>query len=839
MKRIMLTDNWRMREEPITRGPAEAALVAAQGEGWYENISLPVDARMPLIEHGVIGDPVLADYYKDSAWVEDRSWWFGRDIDGSMIDGECDIAELVLGGLDCHADIFLNGIHLGHHESSFYPFRMDVKKYLHPGVNKLLVRLTTGLEYVNAQMLAEAAGVLGTDMQGARGDKRRIYLRKAQYCYGWDWCERAGSCAIAGDAYIECSTYAAIRAVSVQTVCIEGGNARLRAVVETEGIDFIRSGDYDVRVELSMAGKMCAAAEKKDLILLSGQNYAELDILLPDAQLWWPNGMGGQPLYDVGVTATVRGRTIECPAFKCGVRTVELCTDREDEHNRKFTLRVNGIDIFCKGADWIPADLVYARVTPEKYARLIGEAKEANFNMLRIWGGGIYEPDCFYEECDKNGILIWQDMMFSCALYPDHLDSFTRLVEKEFDYQTRRLRNHACLALFCGNNEDHWLYGIEGSSSRPALMEYERQLGMKVANITLPRVMRLNCPHIPFWNSSPYGGDEPNADNVGDVHHWHACMMNEDMEKRVTPEEYDRADGRFVSEYGYIGPCDLKTIEQYFDGREIDRGSEIWNIHNNTFEKKTVNYGIKKHYTDRELDLREYLLYAGMTQALMYGYSLEALRYRASCSGALFWMYNDCWGEVGWTVIDYYLRRKPSFYAAKRAFEPLKLIIRAKNGRAEVVGINESNEDTTLDLEYGFIGLDGLFGIKENKPVTLPCRSRGVMCEFPAAGQDVTRGMFYARPDRADIRPATLRILPMRELILPAPRFAAEFSDDGKDLRILIQAQTYIHGLHFYCGELLPSDSYFDMLPGERREVIIKGGAGARPEIKTVLPGQL
>ena len=819
MSRICLNEGWNLLEAPLHYGKEMAGYILSRQDGWYKGINLPADVHMPLIDAGVIKDPVLADYHVDCRWVERRSWWFMKKI---QIDTMYPVMELVIESLDVHADIFFNGVYLGHHASAHYPFRQDISEYAAKH-NTLLVRLTSGLEHVSDADLSEIDFAVCTEANNGcpeRGDMRRAFVRKPTYAYGWDWCPRIGTVAIAKNAYIDCCESAAIRWVTLETVQI-GVTARLRAELEIELFDILATADADVTLSISMDGRRAANANATGALLRSGINYLTFDVDVDHARLWWPNGMGSQPLYDVNASVCCRGHQCDYPAFQYGIRKITLDTSKVSALDRKFEIQVNGVPVFCKGANWIPADSIYARVSEDKYEALILEAKEANFNMLRIWGGGLYERDAFYDACDKAGIMVWQDMMFGCATYPDHIDSFYDLVGRELDYQTKRLRNRACIALFCGNNENHWIYvGMK--------FKREKQYGLKISNTLMPQTMRQNCPWIPYWNSSPYGGDEPNSSHIGDTHHWFECMMNPDMAMRIEPKAYDQVTSRFVTEYGYPGPCALESIQTYFDGRTVERYGKIWNLHNNTFEKLTVDAGIKKHYTDCELSLEDYLLYAGMVQSLMLNYSLESMRFKEFCGGGLFWMFNDCWGEVGWTIIDYYMRRKISFYGVKRAFRPVKLILRdTDDGRAAVVACNDTAEDLTCDLRYGYIGFDGRNDDSQTTHITLPAHSRNPILTFNKGSHDASSGVWYAFPVHPDIQPAILRCPDIRRLKLPPQKASLTMKDKGSDLLITVKAETFCHYVYLNTPpDVRLSDNYFDLLPGESREIIVKGQAG-------------
>ena len=465
-------------------------------------------------------------------------------------------------------------------------------------------------------------------------------------------------------------------------------------------------------------------------------------------------------------------------------------------------------------------------MTEERYRALVRDAADANFNMLRVWGGGLYESEAFYRACDEEGILVWQDFAFACAPYPDHLDSFRIEVEREADYQTRRLRRHASLALWSGNNENLW-----------GMLDWwhdKTRGGAILYNYTLPDVVRRNSPEIPYWNGSPYGGAEPNAEAVGDRHHWGDCMMNADMAKRITPEEYDKCQSLFLSEFGYVGVCPKETVLTYLDGAPADRQGEVWQHHNNVFEKNTVEAGIRKHYADTDgMTLDQYLLYSGLCQGLMYQHALDSARYRPNCHGALFWMFADCWGEVGWTITDYYLRRKISWYFVRRAFAPVRLILRADEDSVRVVVANDTPQDQTLDVEMGYMSLDGTVQELRMRRIVAPALSRTEAGRVHRADRDPLAGLWIARvPDHPEIPAGIFRAVDFRQLRGADPGLEFEIRSAGGNAHMLsVTASGYAHAVHAVLPEgASAEDDYFDLLPGERREIAIRACAGWNPE---------
>jgi len=837
--KLNINDNWKLlyRELDVT---TDNLAEIESATDCISPISLPCDVRMPLIRHHIIKDPVVADYCFESEWVEDKSWWFINEFTLSAQDMNANGIRLVLESLDLCADIFMNGKHIGTHQSCHYPFEAEVLNCVTEGFNRLTICLTAGHEKVTAEQAQKMNKYVCTEKsanRGDRGDSRRVFLRKPQYVYGWDWAPRVVSIGIMKNAYLNINNVFAVQSVHPVTLEINPNNARMRFDVEIENFTAISTSDAKVQLNVRYKNESILTLSK-EIFAQPGTNFVRFDAVIENPLLWWPNGAGAQPLYTIHTTVISNEIEYTGKPVQMGIRTIALNTEKIDGNRRTFSLQVNGKDIFCKGANWIPADSIYARITPEKYETLVKEARECNFNMLRVWGGGIYETDLFYELCDKYGILVWQDFMFACALYPDDTEVFKRDVEKEIDYQTRRLRHHPCLALWCGNNEIQYLFSNDVESN------YKKgvSMGMDIFNKLMPKVVRANCPEIPYWRSSPFGGKTPNAGEIGNQHFWNDCTMNPDMNKRITPEAYDKVTSAFVSEYGYVGPCSEATIRKYHGGHEIARNSDIWNLHNNTFEKETVAAGVRKHYIEPDtLALPDYLKYARLVQGLMYAYSLEAIRFYEHSNGSLFWMYNDAWGEVGWSIIDYYLDRKPSYYYVKRAFAPVKFILRPSAGGKEifVLGVNDTSNMVDVTVEYGYAGFNGVYDTA-GKSIALPPFSKGIVFSFDMPSQDLRQGVIFARANNAapmEIPLAIMRAVDYRDYASHTCAINIEkIETNGCDYNITVKSTGYCHAVHFEPALRL-NDAYFDMLPGETRTVTAYGAAGnIKPEAIRALP---
>jgi len=822
---INLNNTWKLRPEAMWVDHNLAPQVLRKTDGWMIT-SLPCDVHVPLIQNGIIPEPLEGDNFQHCRWVEEMSWWFMKPFDIEEDFTAYDRVILEIEGLEAEADILLNGILIGHQRGPFYPFEKNVKDWLVKGSNILVVRLTTGLEHFSEENIAaykRGDSFWGLkDLKGDISEGRRAFIRRPQYVTVWDHVPRLATCGIMGSCILDFKKNVSIRSVYPFTKSISGSTAQVGISVEVENPNPYATIDADVRVDLIVEGSTIITFHQ-NLLLVSGRNFVQFDAALENAHLWWPNGMGEQHLYQVKACADAEGMHVEAKEVVFGVRTVRINMDKLSEGGRLFALEVNGVRTFCKGGDWVPADSIYSRVSPQKYETLLREAANANFTMLRIWGGGIYEADLFYELCDRLGILLWHDFMFSCVVYPDDQEWFRQEVTNEIEYQVKRLRSHASLALWCGNNESTWFFKVKWLD--PNKVPYLG--GDAIFNYLIPNIIHYACPQISYWTCSPYGGADPNSGEYGDKHVWREWFMNENVNTRISLEEFDKVHARFVSEYGYVGPTCHESLEQYHGSQPVEIGSPIWKMHTNFFEKDTTLPAIRKHYTEKpDLALEEYLLYGGLCQGVAHGYSLDSMRFDQNCWGSLIWDYNDSWGEQGWSLIDYYTRRKITYYFVKRAFAPIHLILREKDGLIYVMGVNDTPIEHSFDVSYGYLAFDGsLTDLKECTVVLAPF-SRTILFEFPKGSNDLTRGCIALIPEagQGNVLPAVFRAKDMRELQLPQANLSINWIQKDADGFVFdVKADAFAHAVHFNLGSgVRLSDEYFELLPGETRRVKVE-----------------
>ena len=839
MQTMDLNGSWDVKDAPLTReGEKGRRAVARQRAGWIK-ARVPGEIHLDLVRAGRMPEPLVSTHARDACrWPEERSWWYRTSfrVTNAFLTHECQ--ELIFDGLDLNAQIFLNGRLIGEAANAFVPARFDVRHRLVSGRNELMVRLTVGSE-----LASDSEGPsFCHDIYANRNFPERRWLRKPQFTYGWDWVDALPNIGIWRGVRLEGRSQTVLHDLRLDTRR-HGKRVFLDMAAVLENLHPWSERACALHVTIKPPrGK--AITYRKTFALLPGRTPITAWIEIPDPQWWWPNGMGAQPLYHVTARIRAAGAICDRREFDIGLRTVEIDRTPLKAGGSRFCIRVNGQDVFCKGANWIPGDAIIARMDGADYEHLVDDARKANINMLRIWGGGIYEDPAFYEACDRAGVLIWQDFMFACSLYPDHDAAFQAAVRAEAEAVVTLLRHHPCIALWSGNNENTWGFCDWWNKDKNGFEPDIAVGGAVVYNQILPDVCRLLDPARPYWPSSPAGGPRPNSEADGDCHWWQPCTMNQDVNRRIRHEVFDECRARFVSEYGVIGPCHLDSIKQYLKPDERTPDTLAWRIHTNTFEKETLPAAIRRHYAEPEgLSVRDYILYGQMFQAEMYGHSIEALRFRKhdardDCQGALIWMYTDCWGETGWTLIDYHRRRKASYYAFKRACTPLKAIVRRRGRELVVRVVNDTLEQYAVHLNCGWMHVSGTETKMKTKPFRMGANAmREVAREsIPARSVMDPREWIYVAylSGDNDIEPAPSiwLLTPHRELRQTKPDLAVSV----KGHAITVTSPVYCHGVHVDDkGREVLSDNYFDLLPGVPHTVQrMDGGDPRKLRFRTV-----
>ena len=640
-------------------------------EEWWP-ATVPGGVHTDLLALGKIPDPFVADNELKVMWVAETDWEYRYSFTAdAMLLGEAHVC-LVCDGLDTIADVYLNGSYLGHAENMFRRWEWEVKDLLREGSNELHIVFGSPVRFIAAKQ-AQLPLQGGGDIPGGP------HLRKAPCHWGWDWGPKLPPIGVWKDIRLEGYSVRFEDVHVRQMLGVDGASisAEVQAAVTGEG---------EARASILVTGPSGERFESEEELRLFVEGelyYADLSVKIPDPQLWWPYGYGEQPLYEVKVTLKDGKKLLDQRTYSIGLRTIELCQD-PDQWGKEFTFYVNGVRLFAKGADWIPTDSFPTRITRSTLEGLLKSAVDANMNMLRVWGGGYYPEDMFYDLCDRYGILVWQDFMFACGIYPADADFFEN-VRVEAIENVRRLRHHAALAIWCGNNEMEqgwcdWGWNKPDDPLNQRLKDgYDRMF-----HHLLPGLLEVEDPDHPYWPSSasantPFEG--ANNQVQGDCHYWDV------WHGRKPFNAYRTQYPRFMSEFGFQALPSLKTIATYADPADWNMTSYIMEHH----QRSWVGNGLMiAQMTDtfrmpKDFPSLVYLSLILQAEGIRYGVE-HWRRNRDRVSGTLIWQLNDCWPVASWASLDYFGRWKALHYAAKRFYAPLLLSV-ADDGKVMKVHV--------------------------------------------------------------------------------------------------------------------------------------------------------
>lgn len=638
----------------------------ARLHNWYD-ATVPGVVHTDLLDNAIIEDPFFRLNERAVQWIDKEDWEYETTIIGEDKVLEYSNQYLVFKGLDTYADVFLNDSLILKADNMFREWKINIKGLLKKGENKLKVYFHSPVKIDMPKWEKLPYHLNANNDQSENGGllNRRIamFARKAGYHYGWDWGPRLVTSGIWRPVYLEAWNDIHIENVQLIQNQVSSGSAQLSSVVEVIADD----NTADAVISVKADGKLIA---KKTVDIVKGMNKIRLDYTIKKPKLWWSNGLGNPYLYDFTTTITLNNGIEDSVKDRIGIRSLNVIANK-DEAGTTLYFELNGQPVFMKGANYIPSDNFLTRVTPEKYERTILDAKNANMNMLRVWGGGIYENDIFYDLCDEHGILIWQDFMFACSLYPGD-DAFVENVRQEAIDNVRRLRNHPCIALWCGNNENleawfgwGWKYEYESMGNG-----YAEKLWDDFCNLyfkLLPEVVETYGSGVGYRGSSPISFPDSKSDGInGDSHYWGVWHGNHPISR------YNTERSRFFSEYGFQSFPEYESVKIYApEKRDHDINSEVMMSHQRggSFANNRIKEYMLKNY--KEPKDFEHFLYVGMIlQGDAIKTAMEAHRRDMPyCMGSLFWQHNDCWPVASWSSRDYYGRWKAQHYFAKKAYD--------------------------------------------------------------------------------------------------------------------------------------------------------------------------
>lgn len=772
-----------------------AAMPAFDADDWLA-VEVPGDTYQALIAAGRLADPYHGRQEAEAAWVREREWWWHAPLDLAESGGE-----LVFEGLDTFAEVFVDGVPLGRADNMFRTWRFDLRDVA-AGRHDLTVRFRPTAEVVAGEPLP--VWDTFTDRISA---SRRTLMRKAQFGWGWDWGPDLPTVGVWRPVRVERRTGAVVRSVNFTTLAADASRAEVAVDVELTDAAEVAVSLLDPRGEEVASG--------------SRHGSGAIALTVAEPQLWWTADLGAQPLY------TLVARVAGAPEVtrSVGIRTIALdqSPDPGEPGTTFFRFVLNSVPVFAKGANWVPASSFVGAIPDETYRDLLTRSVEANMTTIRVWGGGIYEPDIFYDECDRLGLLVWQDFMFACAPYPDD-DAFAENVRAEVAEQVARLRHHACLALWCGNNENqaiHWFHDQATGAETPLA-------GARLYDEVIPDILAELDPATPYWPGSPWGGPSPNSMRGGDVHDWtvwHGIPPVPDADpvgrfarspEGVAYTRYAESRAKFVSEFGLQGSADLATLRRWMDPADLQLG-ELGFLERikDVADKATA---MMLPVTGAPATIEEFVDFTQFAQAEGLKFGIEHFRRRAPhCSGALIWQLNDSWPCVSWSLIDYDGVAKPSWYATRRAFAPVLASFRREGEVAELWVTNDRLEPVREVAALVVERFEGTLVAREEVAIDVPAQSSRVVWSGPIPAADAVlqvRGASFAAN----------RLLPAMAKDLPLGRDAG-LSAMREDERVTIRAERY--ALAVRLGSEDPQarfdDNHFDLAAGESRVVTVTG----------------
>ncbi|EJY56040.1 glycoside hydrolase family 2 TIM barrel [Alicyclobacillus hesperidum URH17-3-68] len=811
---LYLHDNWRFS--------------AANEIDWH-NATVPGCIHTDLQANGLIPDPFYGTHEGSIQWIDKQDWLYETAFDVPQeVLNESQI-EIVFEGLDTYAEVFLNDTLILSADNMFRTWRAEVKRFLKARSNRLHIRFRSPIQEDLPKLERLGYGLPATNDQSERGglgDKKlSVFSRKAPYHYGWDWGPRLVTSGIWRPVKLEAWSQARITDVYIHQSSVTLEHAVLEA-----NIDIDSEVDGLALLQLHVEGRVI----ERQVTLRRGMQTYTIPVDIPDPRLWWPRGYGEANLYTFRARVLIAETVIASRTLRTGLRDIQL-VQTNDDMGTSFYFQVNGVPVFAKGANHIPNDSFITEVDEERYRHEIVTASESNMNMLRVWGGGVYEDDCFYNLCDEYGIMVWQDFMFACSMYPGD-EAFLRNVEQEAKDNVRRLRNHPCIVLWCGNNEidtawaqydeqGGWGWKQQYTSTQRAEIwsAYEA-----IFHRLLPDVVARLAPGAAYWPSSPMQaltGDinqhAKNDSTRGDIHYWGVWHAVEPF------SNYNVYLGRFMSEYGFQSFPELRTVRSYASEADMELESDVMKWHQRSGDGNRLIKEYMDIYLPKPKDFPAFLTMSQVLQAEAIQTAIEAHRRKKPyCMGSLYWQINDCWPVASWSSMDYFGRWKALQYYAKRSFRDIAISFEEDEEHIAVQIISDGRDDLAATLHVQLFQFDGQ-RIREHT-TQVHVEANRVMTAFSLNKNDWTTGC--SLPEIVLV--ATLEnqghtldqkchyFTPVKELRLDKATITVRPVNPDNGMTFLVETNVFAKSVMLTTSvEGVFSDNYFDLVPGLTKTV--------------------
>lgn len=778
--------------------------------------TVPGAMLLDLENNGVIPTIDWRDNESKIQWPIYKDWQYDRtfDVPADLLNEK----EIILccEGVDTISEIYVNDKFLASTDNMFRIWKFDIKDFIFAGENKIKFVFKSIVPMMAEKQKIKRLPCWNSFYEDYAG---KSWLRKMPCSFGWDWGPMAPTCGIYRDIYIQAFSKGKINDADIRQQHNDDGSVTLKINISSKC--------YEENMQLSVSAKLWNDDSDTEVTVSAKANEnTEVVLNIPNAKKWWPNGLGEHSLYTISIKLNSdNGSAVDCWERRIGLRTIELIREK-DQWGESFQFRINGKDFFAMGANWIPADVIIPRITREKYHKLIKAAADANMNFLRAWGGGLYEQEDFYNECDEQGIMVWQDFMFACSTYPTFDDEFMANVKAEFYDVLPRLRNHPCIAILSGNNElEQGLVDYEWNDKSMSWEDYK-----KLFDTLLPETCSKLMPEVPYWPGSPHTpcGDrmDPNNAESGDAHCWTVWFGGQPFEAQRTWTH------RFMSEFGFQSFPEMKTIESFTEPEDRNLTSYIMDFHQRSIAGNRKIFAYLLDWFKMPNGLEETLWMTQISQAMCIQYACEhARRMQPRMMGVLYWQINDIWPCASWSSIDSFGRWKALHYLARRFFAPI-LVSLCEEKEAHKIGVHISNtsfENKNVKLTWQLTTLAGEIvasgeGEYEAKP-----QNNFAAIEIDTTDYEKKYGarnliMFAQLSSDGEIISTNHCTMTFpKYLELERPEFdvsIAEQSDNKFELKIKVNKPAIMVRLELSKADAQFTDNFFTMYAGQERTII-------------------
>jgi beta-mannosidase len=772
---------------------SENWLFNKQGETKKHIATIPGTVHTDLLANQLIPDPFFGANEKQLQWIENENWEYESTFSLSEKEISNENIELEFEGLDTYATVYLNGKIVLEADNMFRKWIISAKNHLKKGKNYLKIVFQSAV-----QKGKEEASKLPYTLP----EKERVFVRKAQYQFGWDW----------GPRFVTAGIWKKVQLKFWDSATIE--NIKY-SQVELNDLKAILEFTTEIRVSEVKTIQLKINEKSETFHLKKGTNKVKMEYEISNPKRWWCNGLGFPHQYEFHFSLENNRKIIDNKELKIGLRTIELVQDK-DEFGTSFYFKLNGKTVFMKGANYVPQDSFLPRIPDATYFSLVENAKKANMNMLRVWGGGVYADDEFYNACDANGILVWQDFMFACAMYPGD-EQFVENIKQEVIDNVNRLQNHPSIALWCGNNENdegwhNWgwqkQFKYSQADSTKIWNDYK-----KVFQELIPQTLDslLSKEKNLYWPSSPsIGWGRKESLTQGDSHYWGVWWGKEPFEM------YKKKVGRFISEYGFQGMPNLETLQKVISKEDLLFTSEAFKNH----QKHPTGFETITEYMTRDFpvptSMEKYNYVSQLLQAHGMKTAIEAHRLaKPYCMGSLYWQLNDCWPVTSWSTLDYYGNWKAAHYQVKESFAPIFFAVTENADGFSIIGSNDNLKAISGTLAVKLIAFSGKELWTASKECTLDVE-KNTNClqisyvELPKFEKDKTVLLIEFNSNQKKTVAHHYFVKP-KELQLEKPTI--ELKIVGETL-IELKTNTLVKNVYLQAKNTFFEENYFDLIPG-------------------------